>query len=54
MHNQLTLESVAKELHEWRTNKAVPQHRIPKNIKQSIKSISKRYTYKQMAKGIRK
>lgn len=52
MHNQLTLESIAKELNEWRNNKSIQQHRIPDNIKGSIKSISNRYTYKQMSKAL--
>ncbi len=50
--NQLTLESVAESLKSWRDNKPTPYAKIPYNIKNSIKSIGKRYTYTQVAKAL--
>jgi len=51
MHNHTTLESVTKELNEWRNKKTALQHRIPESIRASLKSISKHYSYQQMAKA---
>ena len=52
MQEQLTLESVAKSLNLWRTNKSKPYSKIPQNIKDSIKSIGQHYSYKQLSKAL--
>jgi hypothetical protein len=50
--NQLTLETVANNLKLWRAAKSNPQTRIPQNIKDSIKAISKNYTYQQLSRAL--
>jgi hypothetical protein len=51
-NNRLTLEIVANNLKSWRATKSIPQTKIPQNIKDSIKAISKNYTYKQLSKAL--
>lgn len=50
--NQLTLETVANNLKLWRATKSKPQNKIPQNIKDSIKEISKNYTYQQLSRAL--
>lgn len=52
MNKNQTLESVAEKLKFWRANKGSRFAQIPIEIKNSIKSIAKHYTYKQIAKAL--
>lgn len=52
MNKHETLESVAERLKFWRANKDVRFAQIPIELKNSIKSIAKHYTYKQIAKAL--
>lgn len=52
MQEKLTLESVAKILELWRSNKPKSFSKIPQDIKDLIKSISKEYSYKQLSQTL--
>lgn len=52
MNKNQTLESVAENLKFWRANKGSRFAQFPIELKNSIKSIAKRYTYKQIAKAL--
>lgn len=52
MNKHQTLESVAERLKFWRANKDSRFSQIPIELKNSIKSMAKHYTYKQIAKAL--
>lgn len=52
MNKNQTLESIAARLKFWRANKDSRFAQIPIELKNSIKSIAKLYTYKQIAKAL--
>ena len=52
MKEPITLEFVAENLNLWRKNKPKSYSKIPQNIRDLIKSISQRYTYKQLSKAL--
>lgn len=53
MQYQVTLEFVAENLNLWRANKPTSYSKIPQNIKDLIKSVGQRYSYKQLSKALK-